>query len=188
MNYADTLLGLLPPVAYARNAPKIRAQAQIDGAVLDNIRESADAALAVIEPRTAGNMLPDWERLLYLDAKGRNHQQRVLAVMAKLNETGGLSIPYFIRLAASIGYEIEITEPQPFRAGVNRAGDRIAPPEIIWVWWVNVKNGDNRISRFRAGISAAGDRLTDYGDAAIETLFQDLKPAHTDVRFTYEGE
>lgn len=187
MTYAETLLGLLPPVSYARNAPKIRAQAQIDGKVLDDVRQTAETALAALNPRTAGNMLADWERLLDLDAKGRNRQQRVLAVMAKLNETGGLSITYFIQLAASVGYEVEITEPQPFRAGVNRAGDRIAPPEIIWVWWVNVKNGDNRISRFRAGLSAAGDRLTDFGDAEIESIFRNLKPAHTDVRFTYEA-
>ena len=57
----------------------------------------------------------------------------------------------------------------------------------MWVWHVNVRGGNNRITRFRAGISAAGDRLTDYGDAVIETVIQDLKPAHTAVRFTYEA-
>ena len=187
MTYAETLLGLLPPVSYARNAPKIRAQAQIDGKVLDDVRQTAETALAALDPRTAGDMLPDWERLLDLDARGKNRQQRVLAVMAEINETGGLSIPYFVRLAASIGYEIEISEPQPFRAGISRAGERIAPPEIIWVWWVNVKKGSNKIIRFRAGLSAAGGRLTDFGDAEIESIFRNLKPAHTDVHFTYEA-
>ena len=33
MTYAETLLGLLPPVSYARNAPKIRAQAHIHNPV-----------------------------------------------------------------------------------------------------------------------------------------------------------
>ncbi|KQB50893.1 phage tail protein, partial [Neisseria meningitidis] len=120
-----------------------------------------------------------------LDGTGKNRQRRVLAVMAKLNETGGLSIPYFVRLAEAAGYQIQIDEPQPFRAGVNRAGDRLAPQEIMWVWHVNVRGGNNRITRFRAGISAAGDRLTDYSDAVIESLFNRLKPAHTAIRFTY---
>ncbi|HGG9783705.1 TPA: YmfQ family protein [Neisseria meningitidis] len=112
--------------------------------------------------------------------------QRVqLSGLAKLNETGGLSIPYFVRLAEAAGYQIQIDEPQPFRAGVNRAGDRLAPQEIMWVWHVNVRGGNNRITRFRAGISAAGDRLTDYSDAVIESLFNRLKPAHTAIRFTY---
>lgn len=187
MSYQDILRGLLPPVSYARNAPRVRAQAEIDGAALDAMAESAQSVADAVDPRSAGQMLADWERLLGLDGTGKNRQRRVLAVMAKLNETGGLSIPYFVRLAEAAGYQIQIDEPQPFRAGVNRAGDRLAPQEIMWVWHVNVRGGNNRITRFRAGISAAGDRLTDYGDAVIETVIQDLKPAHTAVRFTYEA-
>lgn len=187
MDYKDILRGLLPPVSYARNAKRMRAQAEIDGNALDAVAGSARRAADAIDPRTSGESLADWERVLGLDGRNKNRQRRVLAVMAKLNETGGLSIPYFIRLAKSAGYEIQITEPQPFRAGVNRAGDRLAPEEIMWVWWVNVKNGDNRITRFRAGVSAAGDRLSDYGDAVIEEVIQDLKPAHTAVHFTYKA-
>lgn len=185
MDYAEILRGLLPPVSYSRNAARIRAQAQIDGNVLDAIEQSAQSVADAIDPRTSGEMLGDWERVLGLDATGKTIQRRVTDVMTKLNETGGLSIPYFIRLARAAGYEIDITEPQPFRAGVNRAGERIAAEDIMWVWWVNVRNGNNRIVRFRVGISAAGERLTDYGDAIIEQVIQDLKPAHTMVRFTY---
>lgn len=186
MGYKDILLGLLPPVSYARNAPRIRAQAEIDGQTFDVVAESAQSVADAIDPRTAGQMLSDWERVLGLDGTGKNRQRRVLAVMTKLNETGGLSIPYFVRLAAAADYQIKIHEPQPFRAGVNRAGDRLAPEEIMWVWHVNVRDGNNRITRFRAGISAAGERLTDYGDNVIEAIIQDLKPAHTAVHFTYE--
>lgn len=41
MSYQDILRGLLPPVSYARNAPRVRAQAEIDGAALDAVAESA---------------------------------------------------------------------------------------------------------------------------------------------------
>lgn len=186
MGYRETLLGLLPPVSYNRTAPRIRAQAEIDGLGLDEIRFSASTVADAIHPVTAGDMLPDWERVLGLVSDSKTRQERILAVIAKFNETGGLSIPYFVRLARAAGYQIEISEPQPFRAGVNRVGDRIGSEDLIYIWRVNIKNGNNHIYQFRAGVSAAGERLSGYGDAFIERVVQDLKPAHTDVHFTYE--
>ena len=186
MNYSQLLLGLLPPVSYNRSEKTIRNAAVIDGNCLDNIQNSSRRKLGVIDPRTSGNYIVRWEKLLNLDISGKNGQQRIQSVITKINEIGGLSIPYFTQLAASIGYDITITEPQPFRAGISRAGDRLAREDIIWVWWVNVKNADSRATRFRAGMSVASDRLTAYGDAIIESILFDLKPAFTDLRFTYK--
>ena len=186
MSYADTLLGLLPPVSYNRTAPSVRNAAIIDGNCLDEVQNAARRKLGVIDPRTAGNYLVRWEELLNLDSAGKNGQQRIQAVITKINETGGLSIPYFKQMASSIGYDITITEPQPFRVGVNRAGDRLAPESIMWVWWVNIRNADSRATRFRAGMSVAGDRLTAYGDVIIESVLTELKPAFTNIRFTYK--
>lgn len=39
--YRNVLLGLLPPVSYARNAPAVRRQAEVDARVLDDIQRSA---------------------------------------------------------------------------------------------------------------------------------------------------
>lgn len=186
MSYKETILALLPPVSYNRTGQNIRNDAMVTGTCLDNIQDGATRCLKVIDPRTAGNYLFDWERLYGLDGNGKSTQQRIRAVLAKLNETGGLSIPYFINLAATLGYIITITEPQPFRAGVNRCSDRLANEGVRWVWWVNVQNANNTVNYFRAGISGAGDRLSDYGDDVIESVFNDLKPAFTAVRFTYQ--
>ena len=186
MKFSEVLLGLLPPVAYDRTDPMVRQACEVDGACLDEIQTAAQRTLGVIDPRTAGSYLNRWEELLNLDPSGKNGQQRIQAVIIKINEMGGLSIPYFMQLAASIGYDISITEPQPFRAGINRAGEQLARPDIIWVWWVNIRNADSRAVRFRAGISTAGDRLNDYGDVIIESVLKDLKPAFTDIRFTYK--
>ncbi|WP_369608139.1 YmfQ family protein [Snodgrassella alvi] len=186
MNYKDTLLGLLPPVAYNRTATTIRNAAAVDGACLDEVQNAAHRKLGVIDPRTSGNYILRWEEVLNLDPTGKNGQQRIQAVITKINETGGLSIPYFMQMAASIGYDITITEPQPFRVGISRVGHRLAREDIMWVWWVNIKNADSRATRFRAGMSTAGDRLTAYGDVVIESVLKDLKPAFTDIRFTYK--
>ena len=89
------------------------------------------------------------------------------------------------RMAAAAGYTITINEPQPFHTGVNRAGDRLASEDIMWVWWVDVAAQSQTVWRFRAGSGTAGSRLSQYSDAVIESLFNRLKPAHTAIRFTY---
>lgn len=184
-NYKDTLINLLPPVSYDKQGKYINIQATVDGNALDAINDHAGQVTDAITPRNAGDMLTDWERVLGLTGTGKPYQQRLSAVLAKINATGGLSIPYFTRLAQAAGYEITITEPQPFRAGVNRAGDQLAIEDIIYTWRVNVKGSSQTIWRFRAGASAAGDKLSDYSDSVIESVIQDLKPAHTWVGFAY---
>ncbi|WP_420835342.1 putative phage tail protein [Candidatus Erwinia dacicola] len=105
--------------------------------------------------------------------------------MAKLVETGGLSRSYFIHLAKSLGYDVTIDEPEPFRCGRNRCGDRLWIPEIVWVWIVNIQDGQVPVYRFRCGSSATGERLMSFGQNMLESIFRDLKPAHTQVVFNY---
>lgn len=185
MTYQETLLGLLPPVSYARSAPAQRTRAQIDARVLESVQQSATNVLGACQPNSSGELLADWERVLGLDNTGQPYAQRLANVLLKINAMGGLSIPYFIQLAKSAGYTITITEPQPFRAGINRAGDRLANEDIMFVWRVNVQSNSQTVYRFHAGGSAAGERLSSYADSAIESVFNDLKPAHTAVQFTY---
>lgn len=188
MSNAKNLLSLLlPPVAYDTQQPALSAELSAEGNAFDATDESANNALNAVAPFFADNLLSDWERVLGLTAQsGASYQQRQQRVLAKLAETGGLSIPYFTRLASSLGYTVTIDEPQPFRAGTNRAGDRLYVEDIIWVWVVNVKNSGTLVYRFRAGNSAAGERLTLFGDPVIEEVFQDLKPAHTFCYFAYQ--
>ena len=110
---------------------------------------------------------------------------RVAACVAKLKETGGLSIPYFTQLAADMGYTVEIVEPWPFMAGIGRAGDVIYDADIIWCWRVDVQDASVPVYYFRAGQGAAGDSIMYFGSTAIEAVFEDLKPAHTFVYFRY---
>ncbi|MDK4645438.1 YmfQ family protein [Kingella kingae] len=147
---------------------------------------SAARVLNAMQPETSGEMLTDWERVLDLSGQGKSYSQRLSAVLLKINAIGGLSIPYFTQLAKSAGYTITIDEPQPFRVGINRAGDRLAEEDIMFVWVVNVQSNSQMVWRFRAGASAAGERLSHFSDSMIERIFQDLKPAHTAVRFTYQ--
>lgn len=185
MTHADLLKQLYPPVSYDINGEHFVAQCEIDGTCFDDIQNSAARILDVISPTTAGQMLTDWERVLGLTADNKIYQQRVLTALAKINEMGGLSIPYFIELAQAAGYQITIIEPQPFRAGVNRCGDVLEIEDVIYSWRVRVFSNTQQISFFRAGLSVSGDKLSAYSDNLIESIFNDLKPAHSFVSFEY---
>lgn len=189
MNHNELLTLLLPPVSYAPSGGTLQAELTAEGKALDTIQVSARYVVGGVTPFLAQQLLPNWERVCGITPPASApYQQRLQAVLAKLAEIGGLSIPYFIRLAAGLGYQISINEPQPFRAGVNRAGDMLWVPDILWVWQVVVRSSNLRIFRFQAGLAAAGEPLTSFGDSVIEAMFNDLKPAHTYVYIAYQEE
>lgn len=185
MRHAKLLTGLYPPVSYDINAERFTSQCVVDGACFDRLQDSAEQIANVINPITSGQMLIDWERVLGITNVDKPYQQRVLTVIAKINEIGGLSIPYFTQLAQFAGYHIKIVEPQPFRAGINRCGDCLEAEEVIYSWRVRVFSNAQQVILFRAGMNTAGDKLNSYSDSLIETLFEELKPAHTYVSFEY---
>lgn len=187
MSHAKLLALLLPPESYAP-APgsQLHTELAAEAATLDAAQTSANNAAQAVTPYFAAELLTDWERVCGITPPaGAPYQQRLQAVLAKLAETGGLSIPYFTRLAESMGYSISITELAPFCAGVNRAGDPIHDPDVQWCWRVDV-SGQSVSYAFHAGISRAGEPLLAFGDAVLETVLNELKPAHTFVYFTYQ--
>lgn len=191
MDYSTTLARLYPPVAYNLHGERFLAQCEIDGRVFEHLQHSALSVLEAIEPETAKVMLNDWERVCGIKTDlTKSYSSRVKRVIAQLNAVGGLSIPYFKRLAESIGYRIEIKEFSPLKNDLPDVGDipiQNSPRETLgFMWRVTVLNGDNNITRFRAGQSCAGERLTDFGDRIIEEFFKDLKPAHTYCYFAYQ--
>lgn len=188
MGYKNTLLALLPPVSYARNADGQRNQATIDGNALDAAADHAAAAENAVTPEYAGELIDNWERVLGIDNSDKPESYRISAVIAKINATGGLSIPYFLSLAKGAGYDIHITEEDCFRAGTSCAGDNLNDEESQWRWCVDIADGNATAYIFRAGESRAGDRLTVYTDPIIETMFEELKPAWTYCRLEYAEE
>ncbi|KIP18018.1 hypothetical protein KY49_3283 [Burkholderia sp. MSHR3999] len=188
MKHVDLLRTLLPPVSYDPNAKSLAAQLKADGHALDDAQASAESVLGAVTPFYAGELIADWERVIDITPPANATQdERVTAVVQKLAETGGLSIPYFKGLARRMGYTIEIEEPQPFTAGVSRAGDPIWIRDIVWVWKVIVSGSPPIDKRFYAGTSGAGDSLRYFSDPVIEQAFNDLKPAFTYVYFAYTG-
>ncbi|MTH47465.1 YmfQ family protein [Intestinirhabdus alba] len=183
----DLFRALLPPVSYDPNGKHLSAELKAEARLMDAVGASAGRVLASITPFYASTTLSDWERIYAVSPRdGATQQERRENVLVRMAATGGLSIPYFIGLAASLGYTITISEPRAFRAGVNRAGDRLFVEGMRWVWQVNVMGASTPKYRFRAGASAAGEPLLAFGESILESTFKDLKPAFTDCYFTYE--
>ncbi|WP_245831338.1 YmfQ family protein [Wohlfahrtiimonas larvae] len=188
MDYRIALPKLLPPVSYDRNGAELKISLLAEANALNTVQAHATKVLNAVTPFYAGELLEDWERVLGLIIdKADLYQARLERVLEKLAEVGGLSIPYFIGLAAKTGYEISISEgaDEIFRAGVNRVGDRLGSDDLLWVWRVHVKSKFEKIYYFRAGMSHANDRLRVYADPALEAILNDLKPAFTYITFFY---
>ena len=191
-DHKKVLAKLYPPISYDFNGERFLAQCEVDGNAFDRLQKSAVDLLQIIEPATSNTMLSDWERLCGIKTDyTNNYQARVKRVIAKLNAIGGLSIPYFKRIAESIGYRIEIKEFSPLANDLPTTGDLAqfrneARDNLIFMWRVSVLNGDDNIVYFRAGSSFAGNHLVEFGDPIIEEFFRDLKPAHTYCYFAYQ--
>lgn len=191
-DHKKVLAKLYPPISYDINGERFLAQCEVDGNAFDRLQKSAVDLLQIIEPATSNTMLSDWECLCGIKTDyTNNYQARVKRVIAKLNAIGGLSIPYFKRIAESIGYRIEIKEFSPLANDLPTTGDLAqfrneARDNLIFMWRVSVLNGDDNIVYFRAGSSFAGNHLVEFGDPIIEEFFRDLKPAHTYCYFAYQ--
>lgn len=139
-------------------------------------------------PATATELIDAWEALLGLpdactETPPTTLAARRLAAAGKLAAQGGATQAYFVAVALAHGYDVDITEPKPFRAG-DHAGDRVWGEEWAFVWIVNVQNAT--FVYFRAG-SRAGDRLVEVIDESMVCLFEAIKPKHTVVIFNWTG-
>lgn len=170
--------------------------ARIHGRALDLLNEA--------DPRTASELLPDWERNAGLpdgcSAVSTTIQERRVALHQKLTSGGGQSNAYWLSIAERLGYEIGITERRPFTCGRDQCGrDRIEGPNstiivglvddmrVRFHWSIKVLGP--RVTYFLCGVSECGiDTLAKFTRAEdLECMLHRLKPAHAELVFSYEG-
>lgn len=164
-------------------------------AVLDSIAKvlvqgeaDAEKLMDEIDPRTANALLPDFERVLGPDPCGRDLgnqtvEQRQRRAYQRWIAKGGASIPYFVKMAASLGHTIEIEEFWPSKAGVLRSGQALIAEGEQFTWRVKLQLISEWI--FRTGVNEAGQTLGGLEISDIECELRRLKPAHTQLVFSY---
>lgn len=152
------------------------------------IEDRAMELLEECDPRTATETLDDWERVLALpdkciaDPDSLTVEQRRDAIVQKIVGRGGQSLAYYEEVAARIGYEVTASNYYPFVAG-SSAGDPLTNDD--WRFWFNI-NAPSTATYFVAGSGSAGDPLVEYGEEVLECMINKLRPAHTEVLFTYD--
>lgn len=141
---------------------------------------------------TIVHSLPDWEAEYGLPdpcfGLDQSRAQRLRALLARVRSAGTITPADFVRLAASIGYSIEIREPRVFITGFSACGGPDGTGSAANFFWI-VKLTGRAAKRFETGLglSMTGrDPLLDVAQATdLECLFRALAPAWTRVIFDY---
>jgi uncharacterized protein YmfQ (DUF2313 family) len=138
-------------------------------------------------PATAVQLLTEWEETLGLPdpcaGESPTLQQRQAQVVARLTNSGGQSVPFFINYAGMLGYAVTVSEFAPFRAGQSRAGQPTGLQDWFFTWRINAPL--NTVTYFEAGQSGAGQALESWGNAVLQCELMAIKPAHTYLNFGY---
>ncbi len=151
MSNHGNLLKQLLPNAYDLTGARLSADMAAQGQQLDAFAALAANMVNEIDPSTTDVLLPEWEKTYQLPDDGLldvgTVAQRRVALVAKINATGGLSKPYFVAALAAAGYTAIIDQPRDACAGTARVGDRIyAPGATVWYWRVRLRKAGQLLS------------------------------------------
>lgn len=148
-----------------------------------------DVLIEEADPRTANEMIADWERVLGLPDKctadlGLSLIERRRLAWQKLTELGGQSRAYFIELAAKFGEpNVTITEFRQMTCN-DDCNDALYSQADEFTWRVNVPHAaaDFRLMNCN---DDCNDALQMFTPNLIECPIRERKPAHTTVIFSY---
>ncbi len=136
-------------------------------------------------PATATELLTEWELTLGLPdpchGPSPTLEQRRDSVVQKLTALGGQSVPYFIAVAAKLGYTITVTEFAPYDVADDVAA-AIYGTDWAYAWRVNapsVTTDDFDVA------TEVDEALRSWGNELLECVLSELKPAHTILQFAY---
>jgi uncharacterized protein YmfQ (DUF2313 family) len=152
-------------------------------------RNTARANYLLVDafPATTYELLPEWEATLGLPdpcaGPAPTIQLRRNQVVARLSNSGGQSIAYFVNFAAQLGFTVTITQFTQARAGMLKAGDPCNGPDWNFAWKITAPV--NTVVRAVAGAMAAGDPLAAWSNSVLECEFRAVMPAHTIPIFAY---
>jgi uncharacterized protein YmfQ (DUF2313 family) len=171
--YTQALQALLPQGAAWSRDPDATLTQLLAGFAEAFARLDA-RALQVIEESdfgTADELLGEWEAVAGLPdpcfQDDPTEEVRRARLVQRLTSRGGQSIPYFKAVVAALGFECEIVEYQPFRAGRSVAGGRLS----------------NGAWRFTFLVRIFVPELVPYDTGGVRCLITRTKPAHTVVLF-----
>jgi uncharacterized protein YmfQ (DUF2313 family) len=196
--YGELGLRLLPPGRAWTRAPGSVLRGLLEGFGFEFARtdKRSEDLLRESDPRETVEMLGDWERSLGLPDPCTGPlptaEQRRSAIVARLIESAGQSPAFFVQVALALGFEVEVVEYRPAVVDeppvVDEAviGDTLADfTDWAFTWDVVAENLE--VTWATVDNASIGDPLAVWGNDLLECTLTRLKPAHTLLRFRYNG-
>jgi uncharacterized protein YmfQ (DUF2313 family) len=146
---------------------------------LARVDDRAERLLIETDPRVVSETLTDWERAWGLPdgcvVADPTVPGRRLALHQKVASLGGQSGPYYVGMAALLGYEAEVDQFRPTRMAFT------LPQAIMGRPWAFA---------WRVSVYGPRDLVENpvYASADLQCVIERQKPAHTVVSFDYEPE
>ena len=186
MKTAELPRSLLPPVSYDLTGTALSVQTDADAAALDEALASVAQLEQMLFPDNPGGLLAEWEHTYGLPdsciSRDASTSWRVAILLARYIGVGGLSRRYFIQMAASMGFVIDITELDGATC-VDPCDSMIGGDDWRFVW--EVRSSDAVPIWYAGCQDTCTDPLTDFGDRALECLLYKLAPSGTLPVFAY---
>lgn len=183
-DYSEVLHGLRPP------GPAMAGEdAVLAGLAPEFARAHNRLADLVLEsdPRTTYELLTEWERAFGLPDGcvdiSDDLVARINALVARVRGAGSPTPQYFIDLAATVGYDITITELQPHTVD-SPVDYPLYAEDIRYVWQVNSTLNTITYADVNSTVETP---LASWGNSILECVITRAKPAHTHVQFSYSG-
>lgn len=186
-DYRRQLAALAPPGQALPDSTDSNWQKLLDAlAVLfGEVDARAEVLMTELDPRSARELLTDWERVTDLPDTcvpgEQTEAERRDSVMRVLTSTGGQSRDYYIEMAAELGYDITITEHHP-----HSVEETVDFPVNGGAWqfaWTVRAAGET--VRYLTTTSDVSEALATWGNERLECVIERYKPAHTYVIFAY---
>ncbi len=138
-------------------------------------------------PANATELLPEWEASLGLPdpCAGADPSigSRRAQVVARLTDSGGSSVAYYVRFAQALGFQITITEFVPARFGQTKFGTPYYGNDWAFVWQINCTSAQVFAAQF--GSSRFGDPYRSWGGQVLICELSARAPAHTRLLFNW---
>jgi uncharacterized protein YmfQ (DUF2313 family) len=186
------LLALLPPGRiWSRSGATLEALLSALGELFAGAHNRSLEIIEEADPRSTVELIDEWERIVGLPdpcyTAPTTLEVRRAIVVERLTRAGGQSPAFFVDLAASLGYTIEIDEYRPFQCGVSRCGGDLGGIDENRLYW-RLRVTGPRVTYFQCGASVCSDSLGVIDEADdLECIVDRAKPAHMQLAFSYEG-
>lgn len=181
--YLELLKNLLPPgPAFPHDDYESEMAVILEAVATECARVETFVNLLIEEsdPRSAIQLFVDWETsfglpdecvMAFLE-RDITIEERRRALVARSIGTGGQSLLYFKELARQLGRDVEVKN-------LRQAGQ----PET-YHWWQVIISESSSVDDATV-LMTVDDALATWGDALLECIINQRKPAHTRVFFSY---